>query len=133
MKKVNTACVIDDDEIFLYWASKMLNEIDFSEHILVYKNGKEAIEGLKDLNQKGKRLPDVIFLDINMPIMNGWDFLQDFLKIPNNNPEGVLVYIVSSSIDQQDLEQAKQFDIVHNYILKPLSTEDLVKIKESLG
>lgn len=132
MKKVNTACVIDDDEIFLYWAAKMLNEIDFSEHILVYKNGKEALDGLKDLTQKGKRLPDVIFLDINMPIMNGWDFLQDFLKMPNNNPEKVLVYIVSSSIDQQDLEQAKQFSIVHNYILKPLSTEDLIKIKESL-
>ena len=132
MKQIGTVCLIDDDEIYLYWASKMLNEIEFSKEILAFKNGQDAIEGLRALTEKGEKLPEVIFLDINMPIMNGWDFLQDFLRIPNHNTENILVYIVSSSVDQKDLELAKKFDIVHNYILKPLSTEELKKIKDTL-
>lgn len=132
MKKVATVCMIDDDEIYLYWASKMLNEIDFSHQILSFNNGLDAIEGLKAITERGECLPEVIFLDINMPIMNGWDFLQDFLKIPALNKERVLVYIVSSSVDQKDLERTKEFDIVHNYILKPLSLDELKNIKKTL-
>lgn len=128
---IPSTCFIDDDEIFLFWATKMMRELKADENILVYQDGQQAIEGLKALTEKGEKLPDIIFLDINMPVMNGWDFLVDFIQMPNLNTEKVLVYIVTSSIAQEDLEKAKQFKIVHNYILKPITIEDFKTIFKS--
>lgn len=128
---IPSTCFIDDDEIFLFWATKMMRELKADENILVYQDGQQAIEGLKALTEKGEKLPDIIFLDINMPVMDGWDFLVDFIQMPNLNTEKVLVYIVTSSIAQEDLEKAKQFKIVHNYILKPITIEDFKTIFKS--
>ncbi|WP_343488191.1 response regulator [Allomuricauda sp. d1] len=127
-KKIKTTWVIDDDEIYLFWTTKMIRELELSENILVYHDGQQAIEELKAINTAGEKFPEVILLDINMPIMNGWDFLEEFVKIPHQNDTKVLVYVVSSSIAQEDLERAKQFDVVHNYILKPLTVEQLKEV-----
>lgn len=133
MSAIESACVIDDDEIFVYWATKMIREVDLCKNTIVYQNGQDAIEGLKKITEKGEKLPDIIFLDLNMPIKDGWGFLADFISIPNLNTKEILVYIVSSSIAQEDLEKAKQYDIVHNYILKPITIEYLKEIKASYG
>ena len=102
-----------------------MKEVNFSENIIVYTNGQDAIDGLNDMINNGDKMPSVIFLDLNMPIMNGWDFLEDFVQIPHNNREEVLIYIISSSIDPRDLEQIKSYEVVNNYILKPVVREDL--------
>lgn len=133
MKKIKRACVIDDDPIYTYWTKKIMDELQFSEDILIFENGQDAIEGLKKITQRGEKLPKVILLDINMPIMDGWDFLEDFVKLPNNNKDKVYVYIVSSSVAQQDLERVKEFDVVHNYILKPLTHRELSEILKSVA
>ncbi|UJH66082.1 response regulator [Allomuricauda sp. SCSIO 65647] len=132
MKRIKRACVIDDDPIYTYWAKKIMGELKFSESILVFENGYDAIKGLKEITEKGEKLPEVILLDLNMPIMDGWDFLEDFIKLPHHNEDKVYVYIVSSSIAQRDLERAKDFDIVHNYILKPLTIKKLDGILKSV-
>jgi len=125
MNKIKSACIIDDDPIFVYGTKRIMKEIDFSDTIIVYNNGQDAIEGLIKMKEEGEALPPVIFLDLNMPIMNGWEFLEDFLKIPNQNREQVTVYIISSSVDPRDLERVKKYKVVNNYILKPLSPKDL--------
>ncbi len=130
MKAIKNVCVIDDDEIFVYWIKKMFDEIDFAEEFTVHYNGSDAIIGFEKMIEKGIKLPDIIFIDLNMPIMTGWDFLDEFLKLPKHETEHVLVYIVSSSIAVEDLERAKQYDIIHNYVPKPISPEVLVKIKK---
>ena len=79
MKKIKCACVIDDDPICTYWTKKMMDELMFSEDILIFENGQDAIEGLKNIIARGEQLPEVILLDLNMPIMDGWDFLEDFV------------------------------------------------------
>jgi len=128
MSKVKNTCIIDDDPIFVYGTMRLMKEVDFSENILVYENGQDAIDGLNQMTTEGKDLPSVIFLDLNMPIMNGWEFLEDFVKIPNNNREKVTIYIISSSVDPKDLERVKNYNVVNNYILKPISPEDLKSI-----
>lgn len=131
MNKVKSTCIIDDDPIFVYGTKRLLKEIDFSDTILVYNNGQDAIDGLNQMTSEGEELPCVIFLDLNMPIMNGWEFLEDFVKISNTNREKVTIYIISSSVDPRDLVRIKSYEVVHNYILKPISPEDLKSILEN--
>lgn len=132
MKKIKLACLIDDDPIFIYGTKRLMNEIDFCEEALVYNNGQSALDGLRQRIERGEHFPEVILLDLNMPIMNGWDFLDEFCKIERTKEEDVTVYIISSSIDPRDLEKVKNYDIIHNYILKPLSPKDLETVKEAM-
>jgi len=131
MNKIKTACIIDDDPIFIYGTKRLMAEVDFCETVLVFENGQDAIDGLNEITASGETLPAVIFLDLNMPIMNGWEFLEDFVKIPNHNREKVIIYIISSSVDPRDLERIKNYEVVNNYILKPISNEDLYGVLEN--
>lgn len=128
MKNVQVCCIIDDDPIFIYGTKRIMKEVDFAETILVYNNGQEAIEGLMEISQTEELMPEVIFLDLNMPIMNGWEFLDEYTNIPNDNPEKTIIYIISSSVDPRDLERVKNYEQVNNYILKPITPDDLSTI-----
>ncbi len=125
MKKVNSSCIIDDDPIFVYGTKRIMKQVGFCENIYVFENGLDAITALNKMTDEGRELPKLIFLDLNMPIMNGWDFLEDFLKIPNHNREDVTIYIISSSIDPRDIERVKTYTVVSDYILKPVTPKDL--------
>ena len=128
MGKIESSCIIDDDPIAIYGIKKSMKEIDFCDTVLIYKNGQEAIDGLNSMVKDGIKLPSIILLDLNMPIMDGWEFLDDFLKIPNCNTKQVTIYIISSSIDPRDIIKAKDYSLVSNYILKPIKSVDLVKL-----
>lgn len=110
-----------------------MQEVHFCDSVLVFNNGQEAIDGLQELTDRGDVLPSVIFLDLNMPIMNGWEFLETFTKTPNHNVGDVTVYIISSSIDPRDLERVKNYEVVNNYILKPVTPKDLKSVLEAMG
>ncbi|MBU2995680.1 response regulator [Cellulophaga baltica] len=125
MNKIERACVIDDDPICVFGIKKILKKVGFCNEIIVFKNGFEAINGLKDLLKQNKPLPQIIFLDLNMPIMDGWDFLEDFIKIPNANRTYVAIYIISSSLDPRDLEKVKEYSSVTNYLIKPITSEKI--------
>jgi CheY-like chemotaxis protein len=107
--------------------------VKLSKEIRIYQNGQEAIDALVNLMEKGERLPSIIFLDLNMPIKDGWGFLDDFVQIPHNNREKVVVYVVSSSINPKDHDRAKQYEVVSNYMVKPIDEQQLVKILGELG
>ena len=135
MSKIKTACIIDDDPIFVYGTKILLNYNSFfGSSVIVYEDGKEALDNLTSIVKCNGKLPQVIFLDLNMPIMDGWEFLDEFVKLPME--EKPRVYIVSSSIDKQDIEKAHTYDIVKDFIEKPLSDSilsDLFKTIETEG
>ena len=131
--RIKRACIIDDDTIFVYGIKRIMNEIDFCDEIIVYANGESALNELGSLVQEGKKLPDVILLDLNMPVMDGWVFLDDFVKIPNHNQEHLSLYILSSSINPSDIEKAKNYPIVNNFISKPVTVSDLKHILKELA
>ncbi|UWX54767.1 response regulator [Maribacter litopenaei] len=132
MNKVQTCCIIDDDPIFIYGTKRIMKEIDFCEEIIIYNNGQEALEGIGKISNLGQKVPEVIFLDLNMPVMNGWEFLDEITKLPSNNLEKTYIYIISSSVDPRDLEKVKNYKSINNYILKPITPSDLENVLNSM-
>lgn len=130
MKKIKLACIIDDDPIFVFGIKKMMKNINFSEDYLICSNGKDALDKLTSVINEGKEVPDVILLDLNMPVMDGWDFLEEFKKV--KLPKKIVIYIVTSSIDKSDMERVQEFNNVSDYVIKPLEFRELEKIKETL-
>ncbi len=126
---VNSICIIDDDPIFVFGTKILLNHNkDFGNDILVYENGKEALDSLSSILRSGKELPGFIFLDLNMPIMNGWQFLDALIKLPVKRKP--LIFIITSSIDQKDKDKANSYEIVKEFLVKPLSENNLKRIFE---
>lgn len=123
MKKIDIACIIDDDPIFVFGAKRMMQLAGFCSSFMVFNDGKKALDGLSAIVASGKSLPELILLDLNMPVMDGWQFLDEFTKIKINKK--ITLYIVSSSIDIEDFKKAETYEVVSNYIVKPITMETL--------
>ncbi|WP_373057441.1 response regulator [Zunongwangia sp. H14] len=126
MRKIDIACIIDDDPIFVFGAKKIMKFGNFCNSFMVFHNGEEALNNLRPIILSNSRVPDIILLDLNMPVMDGWQFLDEFIKIPSQKE--ILIYIVTSSIDPEDVERAKSYGHINNYLVKPISIEELQKI-----
>ncbi|APS37958.1 MULTISPECIES: response regulator [Salegentibacter] len=134
-QKVELACIIDDDKIYVNLVKKIIEIKKLSNNLLIFKNGMEALDHFKLIleNATEDRLPDIIFLDINMPVMDGWEFLNEFIKIKNNFEKKITLYVVSSSIDPRDLERAKSINLVTDYLIKPIELKKFEKIFDRNG
>ena len=130
MKKIDIACIIDDDPIFIFGTKKIMELTHFCKSFMIFHNGKDALDNLTAIIKNGEKLPEMILLDINMPVMDGWQFLDEFTKEPA--PKKILIYIVSSSIDPADLEKAKHYKAVSNYIVKPITIKKLKDLLNDL-
>jgi CheY-like chemotaxis protein len=120
--------LVDDDEINNFISIKLIKKALMSTEIMACLNGKFAIDQLLSIQRKDpNQLPDYILLDINMPIMNGWEFLDEYKRL-NIDPLGKSkIYIISSSVFSNDINKARSYPLVKSFISKPLSVE---KIKE---
>jgi CheY-like chemotaxis protein len=116
-----TICLIDDDRIYQFTAKRMIELVNPNQKVLVFSNGKEALEYLEQSLLGALNLPDVILLDINMPVMNGWEFLQAYNNLKPSFSKDILIYMLSSSIDDKDRCQSQSFRYVTDYIEKPLN------------
>jgi CheY-like chemotaxis protein len=128
MKKVDTICIIDDDEIYQLFTKKAIQKLDISKRTLSFYNGEEAIHYIKTLIESDEQLPDIILLDINMPFMDGWQFMDAFMKIKEKLKQKTTIYIVSSSIAPTDKSRAVSYEEIAGYISKPVETDTLLKI-----
>lgn len=131
MNKIDIACIIDDDPIFIFGAKRMMELSNFCNSFMIFKNGQEAINNLKSIMLSGEDIPEVILLDINMPIMDGWEFLDEFTQIESHKL--ITIYIVSSSIDPIDLKRAKRYENVSNFIIKPIAIQTLKNILQEVS
>lgn len=131
-KPIHTACIIDDDPTYVFLTKRIITMKRLCERVLIYENGRIGIEELSRNMYSRDELPDVILLDINMPEMDGWQFLEEFIKIKPKLSKKVTVYMVSSSIDQADIERAKQYEEVSSYVIKPVSIKMLCELFESI-
>ncbi len=130
MTKLNSICIIDDDDIYTFLLKKTLKKIDICNDIKTYINGSDGIQKIKALIENNEPLPDLILLDINMPILDGWEFLDEFEKIKDKCKNKISIYVVSSSISIADINKAKQHKEVTDFLTKPIEADTLIKICE---
>lgn len=112
-------CLIDDDKVFQRLSKKMLETYPDDLAVIQFYNGVSALEFIKKNQANVEDLPDLIFLDLNMPEMSGWEFLDHFKKI--DLEKEITVHIVSSSVSPEDVQKAKEYSLVGKYIVKPLN------------
>lgn len=126
--KTVSVLLVDDDEINNFISIKLIKKALINTDIMACLNGRFAIEQLVEIQEKDpSKLPDYILLDINMPIMNGWEFLDEYKRL-NLDPLGKSkIYIISSSVFSNDINKARSYPLVKDFVSKPLNVE---KIKE---
>lgn len=121
-------CIIDDDEIYHYTVDKLITSIYSDIEIIPYTDAEEAIQSIKEGAKTGKTMPEIIFLDINMPYMNGWDFLEEYKELDGKFKKEIDLYMVSSSIARVDIKKSETYEDVKGFIHKPLTVEVLEKV-----
>lgn len=130
----HSVCLIDDDKIYQFTAKKMLEATGMAKSIQSFYDGSEALAFFSGENSKDvSNLPDVIFLDIIMPVMNGWEFLDEYEKLCNGFPKTMSLYVVSSSVDDADIRRSRQYGSVTDYIVKPITRMRYQELLEGIG
>ncbi len=122
-KKLNCILLIDDDDAINFIHEWVINKVDCTEKIEMAENGMEALEYLKSTNAGKHPQPDLIFLDINMPRMNGWEFLEEYNKLDKSKKGKIILVMLSSSLNPDDLAKSKTISSVNGYQNKPLTIE----------
>ncbi len=134
MKTINSIYIVDDDPITVFGIKKLLSNVIQCDGVESYGNGKLAIDAIKEVLSNQKSLPDIIFLDINMPIMDGWQFLEEFIQLSIN--EKVRVNIITSSIDPADLERWEHYRNNSKHLItynnKPVKREKMQEITKAV-
>ncbi|MBX9852265.1 MAG: response regulator [Cytophagaceae bacterium] len=132
-KKFHAVMLVDDNEIDNLINQKMIEASNIAENIFVHSGAKSAIEFLKNIEKLAKGpvslyLPEIIFLDIDMPLMDGFQFLDEFDRLSESIKGHCKVVMLTSSLNPQDMNKAKKNQFVLKYINKPLTQENLKKL-----
>lgn len=118
--------IIDDDPIHQRIAQIMITKHQIFDEFQSFTEATKAIGFLNERSDVTDVLPDVILLDLNMPVMDGWDFLEEFDKIKTAFTKDISIYIVSSSVDEKDISRSQSYSSVKGFISKPL-TPDIIR------
>lgn len=128
---INTVFFVDDDPITLMLCKKVIEKNSFSNEIVTAQNGEEAMKYFDLLSNDNKlKAPEIIFLDLNMPVMDGWEFLDGYLKKMYHTLFASKFFVLSSTIDPTDIEKSKKYPMVKDFISKPITKEMLENVRK---
>ncbi|WP_439555489.1 response regulator [Dyadobacter sp.] len=128
MNKVNRLWVVDDDEIYRFAIKIIINRACIAEQTFYFDNGQVAVDAFIENLSDPSQLPDLILLDLNMPVLDGWQFLDAVGKLLPSLSKKVNIFLVSSSNDEEDFERARSLRDVHDLIVKPLTIKALNEV-----
>lgn len=121
-------CIIDDDKIYQFTIKKTLELKRAFDKLSFFDDGLSAINYIKDNLNDQSEIPDIILLDIKMPNMNGWDFLEEFMAIKPLIKKELDLFLVTSSIDYRDRERAQEYSHISEFKVKPISYKEMEHI-----
>jgi CheY-like chemotaxis protein len=119
---------IDDDEGTNFLHQRFTTRANCTRHIKTMTSAVDALAYLKDTKNPDYIRPNIIFLDINMPVMNGWDFLEEYNELDEKYQSDIILVMLTTSLNPSDKERAKQLQIVSDFKNKPLTTETLLEL-----
>jgi CheY-like chemotaxis protein len=125
---------VDDDPITLMLCKKVITKTSFSSTIATAKNGEEALQYFDSIIDKNDetKLPQLIFLDLNMPVMDGWEFLDNFSTNKYSSVNSTKIVVLSSTIDPEDFEKSKKYKMVIDFLSKPITTNMLTYLESKI-
>lgn len=129
-KKLKCVLLIDDDKSANFLHKFVINKTGLVEKIVDVQSGEEGLEFLQQQSGRNCPRPDLIFLDINMPGMTGWDFLEEYNKLDESLKGKIMIIMLSTSDNPEDKEKASKIRTVHDFLNKPLAVERFTKIVE---
>ena len=131
METLRRVVLIDDDQVNNFVCESIIKSENFANEVLSFEWAQDALEYLNaSATNNPSAFPDLIFLDINMPGMDGWTFIQEYRKLPAHLTTNCSLFMLSSAVDRKDIICAKSHDEVKDFFSKPLSPEILAIIRE---
>ena len=133
MKALNKAMIIDDDELNNYICSKIITYTGFAKDTIDFTHADQALAHLiKIINENPDDLPEIIFLDIDMPGIDGWAFLKEYEKLDKIYKDKIYLSILTTSVFESDRNKAEEYTDIDSYLCKPLSAEELFRISNEI-
>ncbi|MET0944876.1 MAG: response regulator [Flavobacterium sp.] len=126
--KFERVMLIDDNIVELFIASRMITKNNFGKQVLEYSSAQEALKYLQENQESSDNLPQIIFVDIYMPLMSGFEFLEEYNKLTPSSKKNCKVFIISSTIDDTDIIRARNYQNVVAFQVKPITYEFLNRI-----
>jgi len=130
MNNIGTVMLVDDNDTDNFISKRIIEITKFSSNVIVKNSGKSALDYLVENKESPDAIPDIIFLDINMPIVDGFVFLYEYEKFSNSVKDKCRVIILSSSDNKRDIDKIINNDFVIKFVTKPLTEKTLEEIKE---
>lgn len=128
-KKFNLIMLVDDDLTTNFYNEIIIQDLNITNEIKAFQNGKLALDFLTTIDEEGKYpQPEILFLDINMPLMNGWEFLEQHEKLQQNQKAIFILAMLTSSMNPEDKVRARKFGCVKEFLNKPLMEENLKEL-----
>ena len=123
--------LIDDDTTMNLVHATTIKHHHPGSEVLEFKSSQQGLAHFKQLLADNEDFPDFLFLDINMPEINGFEFLQAFQEFPEEKTKGIKIFMITSSLDLRDREKAFSFDAVYGFVCKPITIKTLKEILET--
>ncbi|MCL9806530.1 response regulator [Flavobacterium amniphilum] len=131
-KQLKNLILVDDDDIMVFLTKRLVAKTNLAKLSQVFGNGEDLINFLKENQDKPEVLPEVIFLDLFMPVMDGWEFLEEYDQIKPVLCKEITIYVITSSVSSTDFNKAKKNKHVSDYIVKPMDKEQFTAIIKSI-
>jgi len=120
--------IVEDDLIYQFMLSRVIKRNNLAKRVITFSDGEKAIQYLTDNKATNENIPDVIFLDINMPIMDGWQFIEEYAILKTEIKKKIAIFMLSFSVNPIDIERAREISEISEHIIKPITLEEVKRI-----